>query len=53
MQTHLYTQYVAPRPHLTSVPNKGKKTMLSIKIPELYKAIFRAGEKKKTKLLQN
>ena len=26
------------------MPNKSKKTMLSIKIPELYKAIFRAGK---------
>ena len=43
--------YVAP--YLTSMPNKSKKTMLSIKIPELYKAIFRAGEKKKTTLLHN
>ena len=36
--------YVAP--YLTSMPNKSKKTMLSIKIPELYKAIFRAGKKR-------
>ena len=32
--------------HLTSVPNKSEKTMLSVKIPELYKAIFRTESKK-------
>ena len=46
IHTNADTFYTCVAPHLTSMPNKGKKTMLSIKIPELYKAIFRAGKKR-------
>ena len=57
IHTNADTFYTCVAPHLTSMPNKGKKTMLSIKIPELYKAIFRAGKKrnkvsKKTQTLE-